>query len=489
MLKQDIVKEEIDREEIKAVIKPEIAMLGKRLAVLQQKIKEEEIPVIVVFEGWGTAGKGSLIGKTILNLDPRGFEVFAIKEPTEIEKKKPFLNRFWQKIPGKGEIAVFDKSWYYAYNKDKMQHINMFERQLTDNGYVLIKIFLHISQKEQTERLEKLKHDRNSEWRVTKEDIRENQHYDKMLKKYEQMLADTDQECARWKILSGMEKHLALRNVLRVIIEAIEQALAYKKEHQSLCRTGIIPGKMDFPRLQMPKLADTDADRTITDKEYKTKLDFLQKKLHDLSYTLYQKQIPLIICYEGWDAAGKGGNIKRVVAGLDPRYYDVIPIAAPDIYEAGRHYLWRFQKNIPEAGEIRIFDRTWYGRVMVERIEGFCSRQDWKRAYNEINEFEHGLVQWGAIVVKFWLQITKDEQLLRFQERQNTPEKNYKITDEDWRNREKWDKYEEAVNDVLKYTSTTFAPWTIVASDCKKYARIQALETIIAAIEERLEKK
>jgi len=215
-------------------------------------------------------------------------------------------------------------------------------------------------------------------------------------------------------------------------------------------------------------------------------LEYLQSKLKKLSYKLYKKRIPLILCYEGCDAAGKGGNIKRVVASLDPRDYDVTPIAAPDSREAAHHYLWRFRNNIPKSGHIKIFDRTWYGRVMVERVEGFCSKEEWKRAYNEINEFEKELTDWGAIVVKFWLQIDKEEQLARFTQRQETPEKQWKITDEDWRNREKWDKYEVAVNDMLKYTSTVDAPWTIVESNSKYFARIKTLETIIEAVEKRI---
>lgn len=482
MLEKEILGSNIDKAEIKAVIKPEIKMLGERLSILQQQLKEAKIPVIILFEGWGAAGKGDLIGKMILNLDPRGFQVYITDKPTKEEKRKPFLNRFWKNIPLQGQITIFDKSWYYDYTLGQTNEINIFERQLTDNGYMIIKFFLHISKNEQTRRLKKLKGDRNSEWRVTKEDIKENHHFEDVQKKYEVMLQNTDEGCTKWNIVSGMDKHIALRNVLKIVVAQLEISLQKK----NLKQIGILPGKMNFKLLHMPKLSEIDLSCTIAEKDYKNRLDFLQRKLHDLSYTIYQKKIPLIICYEGWDAAGKGGNIKRVVAGLDPRYYDVTPVAAPDIYEAGRHYLWRFQKDMPKSGEIQIFDRTWYGRVMVERVEGFCTKKDWKRAYNEINEFENGLTEWGAIIVKFWLQVDKEEQLLRFQERQNNPDKNWKITDEDWRNREKWDQYEEAVNDMLQYTSTAFAPWTIVESNCKHYARIKALETIIDAIEKKL---
>jgi polyphosphate kinase 2 (PPK2 family) len=245
---------------------------------------------------------------------------------------------------------------------------------------------------------------------------------------------------------------------------------------------------MDFAMEEKPKIQEVNLDCTLSEKEYRKRLDKLQDKLLKLSYKLYKKQIPLIICYEGWDAAGKGGNIKRLVSCFDARDYEVHPVAAPDIQEKNHHYLWRFWKNLPKNGHIEVFDRTWYGRVMVERLEGFNSKVEWQRAYNEINEFEEELTDWGAIVIKFWLQIDKDEQLARFTERQNNPAKQWKITDEDWRNREKWDAYEVAVNEMIQYTSTVNAPWHIIESNNKYYARIKAIETVVDAIEKRLGK-
>ena len=221
-------------------------------------------------------------------------------------------------------------------------------------------------------------------------------------------------------------------------------------------------------------------------REKEEKLKKYQDKLFKLQNLCYQKKIPVIICYEGWDAAGKGGNIKRIAAALDPRGYEVHPIAAPEPSELARHYLWRFWNNMPKAGHIAIFDRTWYGRVMVERLEGFCSENDWRRAYNEINEFEKELSDWGAVIVKFWVHIDKDTQLARFNDRQSNPEKQWKITDEDWRNREKWDQYETAVDEMLQKTSTAYAPWHILESVDKKYARLKALRIVIEEIEKAL---
>lgn len=243
-----------------------------------------------------------------------------------------------------------------------------------------------------------------------------------------------------------------------------------------------------WPLKKIPRLAEIPLDKQMEEAQYRKELDRLQKKLGELHNRLYRKRVPLIIAYEGWDAAGKGGNIKRITGALDPRGFEVHPIASPEPAEKARHYLWRFWMRLPKTGHIAIFDRTWYGRVMVERLEGFCSTNDWQRAYNEINEFEKELTDWGAVVIKFWVQIDKDTQLERFNERQNTPEKRWKITDEDWRNREKWDSYEAAVNEMLLKTSTVYAPWHVLESVDKKYARIKALKIVIGELEKVLEK-
>ena len=381
---------------------------------------------------------------------------------------------------------LHDRGWYFEYSKENNKQIKIFERQLRDNGYLVIKIFLHITKEEQKARLDKLLASKNTAWRVSKKDLKENKNYEKNFKKYDEMLEMTNTEYAPWNVVSSMNKTEAMHDILSIIVENIESRLKSKDSD----RIGIRAESMQHELVDMPKLKDIDlAICSMEEDEYRKTLKKLQKKLNKLSYKLYKKRIPLIICYEGWDAAGKGGNIKRVASSLDPRDYEVTPIAAPVSYEKNRHFLWRFQKKLPKTGHIVIFDRTWYGRVMVERLEGFCSENAWKRAYNEINEFEAELTDWGAVVVKFWLQIDKDEQLKRFNDRKNTPEKQWKITDEDWRNREKWDKYEVAVNQMIKYTSTKNAPWTIIESNSKYYARIKALETIIAAVEQRLDRE
>ena len=284
-----------------------------------------------------------------------------------------------------------------------------------------------------------------------------------------------------WYLVDASCEKWAQLQILEALCSGIEIAMENQKP------AVLIPQNV-FSLKKMPQLSEVGLEeKVLSQSDYRRQLKPLQDRLRALHNRLYRKQVPVVICYEGWDAAGKGGNIKRITEALDPRGFEVHPIASPEPHEKARHYLWRFWTRLPKTGHIAIFDRTWYGRVMVERLEGFCSENDWQRAYNEINEFERELFDWGAVILKFWVQIDKETQLERFQARQNTPEKQWKITEEDWRNREKWDAYENAVNEMLKKTSTQYAPWYILESVDKKYARIQALKIVIEELERVLE--
>lgn len=479
--------------------KPEEAELEERLAVARDKlsrqqmlIKEHGLPVLVLFEGWGTAGKGSVLGKVIRNIDPRFFKVATMDVPTEEEKRKPFLYRYFVKIPESGKFMFLDSGWMDEVTGDclngkleeteykkKIESIKRFERQLTDNGYLVMKFFFQISQKEQKKRLDGLEEDKNTRWRVSEKDSWQNKHYEKCLKVFDRYLNDTNASADPWYLVDAKNKKWAELQVLETLVSGIDTALKNSAMAVPLLQNV-------FPLEKIPKLEEVSLDKTLTDEEYRKELRELQKKLGELHNKLYRKKVPVIIAYEGWDAAGKGGNIKRITGALDPRGFEVHPIASPEPHEKARHYLWRFWNRLPKTGHIAIFDRTWYGRVMVERLEGFCSENDWQRAYNEINEFEKELSDWGAVIIKFWVQIDKETQLERFTERQNTPEKQWKITEEDWRNREKWDLYKGAVNEMLQKTNTSYAPWYILESNDKKYARIKALKIVINAIEQAL---
>ena len=462
------------------------------LAGRQQVIKNEGLPVIVILEGWSASGKGSALGSIIKFMDPRFFRVYNMDVISEEEKRYPFLYRHAVRMPMKGQFSFFDGSMMdevtYGYltgeldRKEydrRVESIIHYERSLRDNGYLVVKFFLEVSEKEQKKRIDKLLESKNTRWRVNKKDLWQNEHYKKCKKVYEEYLKRTDSEICPWHRIKADDRDQVEAIIANTIIAEIDKAVRnpYKPA---------VP-ENPYPLVKMPKLAKIKLKgKTLTDAEYRKQLKKLQKELADLHNRIYRKKIPVIIAYEGWDAAGKGGNIKRVAAALDPRGYEVFPIASPSAEEKNRHFLWRFYNRLPKTGHIAIFDRTWYGRVMVERLEGFCSENDWKRAYNEINEFEKDLTDWGAIVIKFWVQIDKDTQLERFTLRQNTPEKQWKITEEDWRNREKWDLYEKAVNEMIAKTSTEFAPWFVLESNDKKYARIKALEIIIEEIKKRL---
>lgn len=463
-----------------------------KLAQRQMKVKEGKVPVLVMLEGWGAAGKGSVLGKIIKNMDPRFFKVETIDKPSEEELRKPFLYKYFRRIPEAGRFTFLDGGWVdeVVYERlhgnmddndyrNKIDSIKRFERTLSDNGYLLMKFFLHIDKKEQKTRITNLLEDKNTSWRVSEEDQWQNKNYDIYQEAYDVYLNDTNQSYAPWYIIDGSEKKWAELQILEIMIQGIDTVLMNNGNAVPILQNV-------FPLEPIPKLADVSLDVQMSEEEYREELDKCQKKLKKLHNKLYRKKIPVIIAYEGWDAAGKGGNIKRIVSALDPRGYEVNPIASPEPHEKARHYLWRFWTRLPKSGHVGIFDRTWYGRVMVERLEGFCSENDWQRAYNEINEFEKELSDWGAVIIKFWVQIDKDTQLERFTLRQNTPEKQWKITDEDWRNREKWDLYEGAVNEMLQKTNTSYAPWYILESNDKKYARIKALKTVIEEIEKKI---
>ena len=479
---------EMNKAEDKDALKEEIKQLRATLLGQQQALLEAKLPVIVLIEGWSAAGKGSLIKELISEIDPRFYSVVSPMITPESEARYPFLYPYVKAIPQNGKITFMDSGWMDGAVQKFLRHeitkeeyrrrirqVNEFERQLRDGGYLVLKIFLHIEKEEQFKRLKALAEAPETEWRVTQDDLWQHREYKRFREAYEEFMEKTG-DILPWHILDGSRRKSAVRDAMRLLTDEIGKGLSEGRYVGE-------PFEEEFPLIEMPLLAEVDLSATIDDKKYKKELKKLQARLSALHNVLYRKKIPVILCYEGWDAAGKGGNIRRVAYPLDPRGFDVHPIASPLPHELNRQYLWRFWTRLPRTGHICIFDRTWYGRVMVERLEGFCSEKDWQRAYNEINEFERMLTDWGAVVLKFWIHIDQDTQLARFTERQNTPEKQWKITDEDWRNREKWPQYEVAVNEMLQKTSTENAPWTIIESNDKKYARIQTLKIIVKALE------
>ena len=490
MLETVDLKARLDREEYKNLRK----QLELRLGSLQREFVTARIPLIIVMEGWDAAGKGTAISSLLEPLDPRGFDVRATSAATQEEALHPPMWRFWRTLPRRGAIAIYDRSWYgqvLVERVDKLvpkrvwqaayERIRVFERQLTDDGAVIVKFWLHISEKEQRKRFKKLEEDPALAWKVTKDDWRHHKQYEEYAGAVEDMLRETSTPNAPWTLVPAHDRRYAHTQIAETIVAAMEGALARGPAKA--------PRKPRLRKRRTSVLDRADLSLSVPRKEYERRLPKLQDELRRLEHRLYEHRVPVVILYEGWDAAGKGGNIRRLTRKLDPRGYEVVPIAAPQGEERDHHYLWRFHRVLPKAGHITVFDRTWYGRVLVERVEGFASEEECRRAFREINEFEHDLVEFGTVVVKFWLHISKEEQLARFNQRKKMAHKTWKITDEDWRNREKWDVYWIAVSDMIERTSTPECPWTIIEGNDKLHARIRAIEVVVDAIHRALDGK
>ena len=501
----------------KARYKQIFTPLQNRLGELQREAHDLGVPLVVLFEGWEAAGKGTCINRLVQRLDPRGFKVHPISGPTEDERLRPFPWRFATRMPRRGRMAVFDRSWYGRVLVKRVERlvspdtwrqaydqILQFERQHVDDGAVIVKFWLHISKKEQKRRFKKIRKDPSLAWKVGEAEPREHKRYKAHALAVEEMLERTSTAAAPWTVVEATCSRFARVKVVETLVDAVQQAVhSARAAQEDRTARAAAPEVVDVPgesggkkkrgQSQPPGgkrvtrsdtlLERVDLTRELTQEGYTARLRPLQRRLRQLEHEMFQARLPAVIVYEGWDAAGKGGNIKRLVNRLDPRGYEVIPVAAPTREELEHHYLWRFWMQVPKAGHLTIFDRSWYGRVMVERVEGFCQDLEWQRAYQEINEFERMVAGQGTVMVKFWIHISPEEQLRRFKEREGNPHKRWKLTDEDWRNRDRWDVYREAVVDMIQRTSTTYAPWTIIAGNNKFYARIQALETVVAAIE------
>jgi len=475
--------------------------LQEELGECQRAARAARVPVVIVFEGWDAAGKGSIINRLAQTLDPRGFEVHSTLAPTDNERLHPWMWRFWCTLPAEGNFAIFDRSWYRRVLEDRVRgnvspaewqsaydDIDQFERQLVDAGVVVVKFWLHISKKEQRQRFKRLEKMAATAWKVGKRQWANHRHYDEWAEAVEEMLQRTSTPGAPWTVVEATQGRFRRTKVFETLLAAVRGEI-----DRRAASPRVEPKPMTPPEPSATNghtiLDRLDSSLSMDREQYELQLAKLHKRLFRLEHRLYIKRVPVAIVYEGVDAGGKGGNIKRLTRGLDPRGYEVVPIGVPTPVEKARHYLWRFWREAPKAGHIAIFDRSWYGRVLVERVEGFCSEDEWRRAYCEINEFERQLADFGTVIVKFWLHIDQDEQLRRFEARQNMPYKQWKITDDDWRNRKKWPEYKAAIVDMLERTSTTYAPWTVLEANCKLYARIKALRTVADTIQAALAKR
>ncbi|GAB2182492.1 polyphosphate:AMP phosphotransferase [Denitratisoma sp. agr-D3] len=482
----------------KAAFRKEEPGLRADLLDVQYDLKEAgRFPVVILINGLDGAGKGEMVNLLNAWMDPRHIETHAFPPPAEEERLRPPMWRFWRALPPKGKIGIFVGNWYTdpivskvrgASGKADLERsvndILRLEKLLTDEGVLVLKYWFHLSKKGQKNRLEKLAANPKTRWRVSRHDWDLFAQYDKYVKTARHVLRLTSSGQAPWIVVDGSDEYYRAITVGRHLRDAIRARLKLKDGKTARISAAPLTHALDGRDL----INALDLGQKLAKKRYETDLEQWQAKLNALARHPRFKKRSLVMVFEGNDAAGKGGTIRRVTAALDARNYTIVPIAAPTEEERAQPYMWRFWRHVPQQGRMTIFDRSWYGRVLVERVEGFCTEADWMRAYAEINDFEEQLSRNGAIVLKFWLAISKDEQYRRFKEREKTRFKRFKITEEDWRNRDKWDDYETAVCDMVDRTSTGHAPWTLVEANDKNFARIKVLRTLCERLENELKK-
>ena len=483
-----------DRRLSKKAYEARLPDIRAALIRMQVELKSAPFPVILMIAGVEASGKGELVN--ILNgwLDPRGFETFAFHEPTDEERERPAMWRYWRTLPANGRMNVYAGGWYAeALREDPrsarelalfdtmMRRFLWFEGQLAASGALVVKVWLNLSKASQKSRLHELESDPRTAWRVTPDDWKAQRDFDRLERLAARMRSATHQPGAPWYVVNAEDprgRNLTVADILlsrfRIHMRAQKRLAAAPRRKRP-----VVPLRPAGLR----RLLSLDLESKLSQVSYEKKRDKWLGRLNRAVRAAGQERRSVVWVFEGWDAAGKGGAIRRLTDAIDARDFRVIPVSKPTDEEKAHHYLWRFWRHVPRAGMATIYDRSWYGRVLVERIEGFATEAEWRRAYKELNEFERELTEHGVIVLKFWLQISKEEQLRRFRSRERTPYKSHKMNAEDWRNRRKWGSYEVAVGDMLALTSTRTAPWHLVAANNKRHARLEIIKTSCRQIE------
>ncbi len=478
----------------------QIPELRTELLMVQQQLKECDFPVIILISGVDGGGKGDVINLLNEWLDPRYMRTVAFSHPSDEEQERPRFWRFWRTMPPKGSIGIYVGSWYsdplsqrvYGETDDniiqvELMEIRQLEQELVDDGALIIKCWLHLKKDEQKKRLKNLEKNAETRWQVTDRDKRHLKLYDEFLVVAEKVLTETSTADAPWLVVDGSDLRYSSLTVGQHILSRIQQHIHKREVLKSMPETEEAPGVVHVSQQNL--LDSLDLSQNLDKKTYNQQLAFYQGKLNKLAREAHNQKRSSLLVFEGWDAGGKGGAIRRLTHAVDARSYQIIPVAAPTDEERSHHYMWRFWRHIPRAGMLTIYDRSWYGRVLVERVEGFATKKEWMRAYSEIVNFEEAMTAHGILVLKFWLHIDKDEQLARFKAREQISYKQHKITEEDYRNRDKWDDYQKAVNEMVARTSTQTAPWILVEGNDKKYARIKILKTFCERLEKALDEK
>jgi polyphosphate:AMP phosphotransferase len=481
----------VDRDAFRAQAAP----LRADLLAAQRELRDAPFSVVVDVAGLEGAGKSETVNLLLEWLDARGVRTHALGAPTDEERERPPMWRFWRLLPPAGAIGIFFGAWEANPLLDcvkgrvtpsqldqTLDRVVDFERMLHNENTLLVKFWLHLSRSAQKKRLRKLERDPLQCWRVGRREWKAWKNYDALRSVAEHVLRRTNTGEAPWHIVESADARYRHLTVARTLCDAIRARLERTKAAP--------PRPAPQPVLLQPQplnlLNRLDLSHSLPPEDYKKQLLRGQGELNQLVRRLRRKGRSMILVFEGPDAAGKGGAIRRLTAALDARDYQVISVAAPTDEERAHPYLWRFWRHLPRTGKVTIYDRSWYGRVLVERVEGFATPQEWRRAYAEINAFEEQLAEFGTVVLKFWLAVSPEEQLRRFRDREETPYKQYKITEEDWRNRDRWDSYEAAACDMIEKTSTEAAPWTLVEANNKEWARVKVLHTVTRHLEKTL---
>jgi polyphosphate:AMP phosphotransferase len=475
--------------------------LRARLLTLQYRSLElARFPVLIDFAGVDGAGKGSTVNMLNKWMDPRWIRSIGYQLPTEAEQARPRFWRYWRNLPPKGRMGLYLSGRYsrpllgrvYGGSDElefdrRLAEIIRFENELTDDGALVLKFWMHLSKEHQQKRFDELSADALRSYQVTADDRQNHERYDDFIAAAEQIITRTNRGGAPWNIVEGVNPNYRHLAVGETIAAELSRHLDQHEQRASSSAVAATKPVTELPTSQRSTIFDKlDLSISVPRREYKKKIKKAQARLGELGRKAFDQGQSTVLVFEGPDASGKGGAIRRTVWSLDARKSRVYQFAAPTDEEQAHHYLWRFWRKLPRAGYVNVFDRSWYGRVLVERAEGFATEDEWRRAYNEINDFEHQIVDHGILLLKFWLHISKDEQLARFEEREKSPYKHWKLTDEDWRNREQWDAYELFAQDMVQYTSTQKAPWILVEGNDKLHARLKVINTVIDHLSERV---
>ena len=484
----------IDKADFKA---EEPGLRGRLIDAQFDLLESADFPVVVLLAGMDALGRSAATKQLQSWMDPRHIRPFAALRPSDEELARPRLWRFWRALPRKGRVGIFLTTWYDAPLRDfflgrikrkryeaQVEEILRFERLLADEGALILKFIFVLPKKQALRQIKNHGKQPGAAWKVSDE-ARETgkafaERYDRAVEIVERTVERTSNGRAPWIPIASADPYYRDLTIGRTLAEAIRARLDAPAPPKPPARkTAARPAPRSAPNI----LDSLDLSQALERDAYKARLAAAQQRLTALTLGRKFEKRALVAVFEGNDAAGKGGAIRRVVQALDPRLTRVIPVAAPSDEEAAQPYLWRFWRHLPRLGEITIYDRSWYGRVLVERVEGFAPEADWRRAYEEIRDFEAELADAGIVVAKFWLAIDKAEQLRRFKAREKVGYKRHKITEEDWRNRRKWPAYAQAVHDMVVRTSTPTAPWTLVEANDKLFARVKVVETLCERLE------